>query len=126
MKQWFAVHTQLYREQLAAANLSQQGFEVYFPCYQRQRRHARKIDYIQAPLFPRYIFATFDLMQDGWQAIDSTSGVSYLLRVQGRPAALPKQTISALKAQQDDSGLVTAAALNLFTKGELLWPQRRF
>ncbi len=118
MKQWFAVHTQLYREPLAVANLAQQGFETYFPCYQRQRRHARKVEVIQAPLFPRYLFVSFDLETNGWQSIDSTQGVSYLLRSQGRPAALPAQTIQALKKQQDSTGYVTTAALALFAKGE--------
>jgi len=79
MQQWYAVHTQASAEQKADFHLRNQGFEVYLPSYRKQRRHARRVDWIKAPLFPRYLFVRMDIETTPWRRIHSTIGVSYLL-----------------------------------------------
>jgi transcriptional antiterminator RfaH len=53
MQRWYVVHTQSYQEARAELNLRRQGFEVWLPLSRRRRRHARRIDTVLAPLFPR-------------------------------------------------------------------------
>ena len=79
---WFVAHTQPNAEAKAAAHLMRQGFGVYVPRYLKRRRHARKIDIVAAPLFPRYLFVAVDLNAQRWRSIWSavSSGSSWSRR----------------------------------------------
>ncbi len=118
MKQWFVAHTQPSKEALAELELSQQGFEVYLPRYQKVRRHARKIDTVLAPLFPRYLFLAFDLTFDQWRSVNGTRGISYLLMNTDLPISVPDLIIKKLKANEDREGNLPLSSLVLFAKGD--------
>ena len=55
---WYVVQTHVHAESKAAAHLLRQGYETYLPRYLKRRRHARKIDLVSKPLFPRYLKAS--------------------------------------------------------------------
>ncbi len=67
-------------------NLIRQGFEIYLPRYLKRRRHARKVDVVAAPLFPRYVFINIDMATQRWRPIQSTFGVSHLVMNGDEPA----------------------------------------
>jgi transcriptional antiterminator RfaH len=117
MKQWFVVHTQPSKEAVANHHLLDQGFETYLPRFKKTRRHARKVDEVLSPLFPRYLFVSLDLEQDPWRCVTGTRGVSYLLLTNDRPAAVPSQIIQNLKSQENPEGLVPLTSLSFFLKG---------
>ena len=71
---WYAVQTHPHSEAKAASHLERQGYTIYLPRYLKRRRHARKVEMIAAPLFPRYLFVAVDLETQRWRAIHSTSG----------------------------------------------------
>ena len=58
---WYVVQTQVNSEARAEQNLLRQGYEVYLPRYLKRRRHARKVDLMAKPLFPRYMLSTEDM-----------------------------------------------------------------
>ena len=119
MISWFVVHTQPSRESVAVAHLQEQGFEVYLPRFKKIRRHARKVDEVLYPLFPRYLFVGMDPETARWRSINGTRGVSYLLTNESdRPAQIPSSVIEALKAQENAEGLVDAGSLASFMKGD--------
>ena len=66
---WYVVQTQVHAENRAAANLLRQGYEVYLPRYLKRRRHARRVETVPMPLFPRYLFVAFDVMTARWRSI---------------------------------------------------------
>lgn len=117
MNQWFVVHTQPQKEVLAARELVNQGFAIYYPKFSKIRRHARRADKIISPLFSRYIFVNFDSSKTPWRCINGTRGVSYLLTNDNKPISIPFQIIQNLKDQETDAGLVSIDALSVFTKG---------
>src|ERR1700758_4136284 len=78
-RRWYVAQSHVHAESKAAKHLSRQGFEVYLPRYRKQRRHARRIDVVAAPLFPRYLFVSIDLGVQRWQSIHSTIGVIRLV-----------------------------------------------
>ena len=78
-RRWYVVHTQPNGEGRADLNLRRQGFATYLPRYARRRRHARRQEVVQRPLFPRYLFVTLDLARDRWRAVHSTFGVNRLV-----------------------------------------------
>jgi len=53
---WYTAYTQPGKERWARSNLWERGFEVYLPEYLKVRRHARRVDEVARPLFPRYLF----------------------------------------------------------------------
>ena len=97
---WYVVHTHPHSEVRAAAHLERQGFAAYLPRYLRQRRHARKIDTVAAPLFPRYVFVAIDLTSQRWRAIESTIGVAHLVRNGDDPAPVTADVIAELRARE--------------------------
>ena len=115
---WYAVRTQINAEAKAARNLLRQGFEIYLPHYLKRRSHARKVEKIAAPLFPRYMFVRIDLATQRWRSVQSTYGVSHLVLNGSDPAPVAGEVIQALKAREDASGYVTLEQRPKFAIGE--------
>lgn len=106
MEAWYAVHTQARMEKWARSNLWEQGFEVYLPVYRKQRRHARKVDWISAPLFPRYLFVRADLQRSGRRLITSAHGVDHLVSFGNDTPKIDDRVIAEIQAREDENGNV--------------------
>ncbi|HZT24509.1 MAG TPA: transcriptional activator RfaH [Pseudolabrys sp.] len=105
-QRWYVVQSHPNAEHKAAAHLERQGFSTYLPRYLKRRRHARRIDIVPAPLFPRYLFVGIDLGAQRWRSIVSTVGVSRLVCNGDLPAPIADQVIHELQAREDASGFV--------------------
>lgn len=101
---WYVVQTKPQSEAKAALNLERQGYEIYMPRYLKKRRHARKVDTVRAPLFPRYLFVAIDTAIQQWRNIYSTVGVSNLVCIGDAPACVAAGVIEQLKKREDDAG----------------------
>ena len=106
MKRWYVVQTHARREDQAVHHLKRQGFKVYLPRYLKKRRHARKIDWHPFPLFPRYLFVSFDLNINQWRSIHSTVGVSRLIMFGDKPIPVPAGVVEGIQAREDEKGMV--------------------
>ncbi len=100
MNAWYVVHSQPMAERRAAANLMRQGYETYLPLYLRRRSHARRVELVERPLFPRYLFVRFNRLADRWRPILGTFGVSSLVRIGDEPAPIMDGVVDALRANQ--------------------------
>jgi transcriptional antiterminator RfaH len=120
MSNWFVVYTQPLKESIAEHHLRDQNFDVYVPRFKKIRRHARKVDEVLAPLFPRYIFVAEN--ESGiWRNVNGTRGVVYVLTgSDNHPCFLSGQLIQQLKSQENSDGLVPINSLAAFVKGERL------
>ena len=105
MQQWHAVYTHAKGEQKALFHLIRQGFEAYLPRYAKQRRHARRIDMVSAPLFPRYLFVRVDLDSQPWRPILSTFGVHTIVSGADGPVAISDDIVAGLVARAGDDGV---------------------
>ena len=76
---WYVAHTQPGSEAKASWHLRNQDFAVYLPRSLKRRRHARRLDWVAAPLFPRYLFIGMELATARWRAIRSTIGIAGLV-----------------------------------------------
>src|SRR4051794_4547583 len=103
---WYVVQTRPHGEIKSSQHLIRQGFDVYLPRFLKRRRHARKIDQVAAPVFPRYLFVSVDLATQRWLSIDSTIGVTRLVRNGNEPAPVPRSIVDELRARQDAKGWV--------------------
>ena len=104
MKAWYVVHCHVRAEAKASAHLRRQGFGAYYPQFLRRRFHARKVDWVPTPLFPRYIFVQVDIETARWRAIHSTAGVANLVRSGDRPQAVPSEIVAEVQACENETG----------------------
>jgi transcriptional antiterminator RfaH len=115
---WFVAHTHPHAEGKATAHLNRQGFEIYFPRYLKRRRHARRVETVAAPLFPRYLFVAIDLGVQRWRSIYSTVGVSRLVCNGDDPAPVPEGIVEALKKREDADGFIKLDSRPPFRAGD--------
>lgn len=118
MNRWFVVNTQANVEEKARFHLERQGFHVYLPRYLKRRSHARCINWVPAPMFPRYLFVCLDPETDPWRPIRSTVGVSGLICHGERPAPVPVGIVEDIQARHTDDGLVSLSLGHRFSPGE--------
>ena len=105
-ERWYVARTLPQRELHAAQQLENQGFRAFVPRYWKNRRHARKVETISAPLFPRYIFVVLDRTRDRWRSVNGTLGVDRLLMYGGEPQPVPHGVVESLVAAADGEGNV--------------------
>lgn len=115
---WFVVQTQAHSEIRASQHLEQQGFKTYLPRYLKRRRHARKVDTVEVPLFPRYLFVAIDMQSQRWRSVHSTVGVSRLVTNGNEPAAIVESVIDALRRREDASGFIQLDPAPSFSAGD--------
>ena len=117
-QEWIVAHCHANAESKVEMHLRRQGFEVYLPKYKKVRRHARRVDTVTRPLFPRYLFIGFDPDCTLWRAIRSTVGVSYLVSAGERPVIAPGWIIEQLRECEDEDGLFAGGQEDCFKKGK--------
>lgn len=111
---WYAVYTRPHAEATALENLLRQGYCAYLPRYRTRLRHARRLQTVLRPLFPRYLFAGIDRAAMPWRPILSTIGVSGVVRAGDEPNPVATQIVTALQEQE------MAGAFDRLGRGESL------
>ena len=101
---WYAAKFHANGEALALRNLARQGYETFCPRISRHVTHARRTLRRQVPLFPGYLFVSIDLTTTRWRPVDSTPGISSLVKFGGRPAPLPEGLVESLIASVSPDG----------------------
>tara|TARA_B100000686_G_scaffold331260_1_gene394562 strand:+ start:17504 stop:18007 length:504 start_codon:yes stop_codon:yes gene_type:complete len=115
---WYVVHTNPNKEEIAERHLIRQNYVTYFPRYKKIINHARKISTVVKPLFPRYLFIKIDLYKQRWTSINSTYGVNSLVTMQDKPVRVSKEIINKIKSQEDPDGITEIPFLQNFIKGD--------
>jgi len=120
MTDWIVAHCHANAEVKAETHLKRQGFEVYLPKYKTTRRHARRVETVIRPLFPRYLFIEFDAASTHWRPIRSTVGVSHIITAGECPLVAPSWVIDELRGREDDAGLFLEVAEDTLKKGDAI------
>lgn len=96
---WHIIHTKVREEFRALENLHAQGFEVFLPTCQVQKKLQGKIKLVTEPLFSRYLFIRLSDVNGNWFPIRSTRGVASLLRfgISTNPVIVPDLIIECLR-----------------------------
>ena len=104
MNQWYLLQLKPNSHRIAERNLNRQGFKTFVPMQEVTRRKASHFVNDLKPLFPGYMFVSFDTEIDAWRKINSTMGVSRLVSFGSEPKALPTQLVSGLMMRCDENG----------------------
>jgi transcription elongation factor/antiterminator RfaH len=105
-ERWYAVHTLPFAEARAEGQLRNQGFRTFQPKRHKTVRHARRLNTVEAPYFPRYLFIVLDLGRDQWRKVNGTFGVSRLVMRGDQPHPVPPGVVEALIATADARGIL--------------------
>jgi len=117
-QRWYVVQTNPHAEIKAGSHLLRQGFSIYLPRYLKRRRHARRIETVAAPLFPRYLFVAVDLAAQRWRSIHSTIGVARLVCNGDEPTPIPDAVVDELRSREDAAGFVRLDQRLRFNPGD--------
>ena len=91
---------------MARAHLQRQGFDAFLALCRKTVRHARKLQTVTAPFFPRYIFVRMDISRQRWRSVNGTHGVSALVMQGDRPCPVPPGVVENLAALAAADGLL--------------------
>jgi transcriptional antiterminator RfaH len=111
---WYVARTKPGKEQRAATGLAQLQVDVYLPILRKDKPRAGRRGW--EPLFPGYLFASFDPTSNRWRAARSAPNVAYFLGQEGHPSPLPDDFIPALKAHTERTN--GGRGLSCFSAGQ--------
>src|SRR5580700_10845611 len=115
---WHVVQVHPHAESKAQMHLVRQGFGTYLPRYLKRRRHARRTEIVAAPLYPSYLFVTFNPLIHRWRSIQSTVGVARLVCNGESPAAIDDAIINGLKSRENAQGFIQLERRPQFAAGD--------
>lgn len=118
MRRWYVVRTHPRAELKALTHLVRQGYDTYLPRYLKKRRHARRVETVAAPLFPRYLFVAIDMATQRWRTISSTFGVAQLVCNGDEPVPVVNDVVDALRAREDENGFIRLPSRPQFVVGD--------
>ncbi len=103
-KEWFILHFKQNAHHQAVKNLNRQGFETFLPLHDTTSVKASRFVSTIKPLFPGYMFITFDKENSKWHKINNTYGVSRLITFNSILKPIPTSFIDSLMKRYDLSG----------------------
>ena len=105
MGDWYLLQFKPNSHRIAERNLIRQGFETFLPIQEITQRRGQHFIARLRPLFPGYMFVSVVRHANSpWRKINSTLGVSKLIRFGDDIRPLPKALIDGLKARCDAGG----------------------
>jgi transcriptional antiterminator RfaH len=96
---WFLIHTKQAKERWVCDQLSKTLPEVFLPMLRTRLRFWGKLIWSVVPLFPRYVFARFDL-ETYYFAVRYTPGVQRLVSAGTDPLVVPKPIVDEIRARE--------------------------
>jgi len=114
---WYVAYTQPKREQLAAFNLAQQGFQAYLPQYKTFKKSPAGSLSVFEPMFPRYLFFRPGNAGQSISGARSTRGVSFILSFGFNPAVLKPEQVQAIQACESARNQADLGEISPFQPG---------
>lgn len=95
---WYAVNTKPRQEGLAEQNLQRLGVETLYPLLRQNKVIRRRRQSVLSPLFPRYLFARFNL-EAHYRAVRYTRGVQEVVAFGAEPARVDEAVIESIQSR---------------------------
>jgi len=103
--QWYVVRTKPRQERMADFHLRQLSVETFLPLLKLETEGRRQEKNGVMPLFPRYLFARFELTEN-YRAVSFSRGVSNIVEFGLKPAEVSEGLIDSIKSRMVD-GYIT-------------------
>ena len=120
-KEWFVIQLKPNSHHQAKKNLTRQGFDTFLPLHEITVRKASRFVKSTKPLFPGYMFVSFNKAENKWQKIKNTYGVSRLITFNSSLKSIPSTFVDNLMKRYDSSGkLIPTVKMKKGDKVEIL------
>ena len=120
-KEWFVIQFKPNSHHLAIKNLTRQGFNTFLPLHETTLRKASRFIKSTKPLFPGYMFVSFNRAENKWHKIKNTYGVSRLITFNSSLKSIPSTFVDNLMLRYDTSGkLIPIVKMKKGDKVEIL------
>ena len=96
---WYVLRTKLRQESRARDHLENQSIRCVLPLLRVEKIRRRTRQWVDEPLFARYIFIELGGADAKWNVLRSTRGVSQVVQFGGVPAKVPSRWMSAFLAR---------------------------
>lgn len=104
---WYVIHTHLKQEDRAGSNLKVLGIPIFSPKIREQRynQFVHMPTYVAKPLFPRYIFAQFNV-NHLYNKVRFTRGVCSVVSFGEGPTPIDEEIITLIQSKIKEDGFV--------------------
>ena len=103
---WYLVQCKPNAAQIAVRNLENQNFCTFLPIQEITKRKGKIFQRQIHPLFPGYLFVQLHPDQGPWRQVNSTRGVSRLVRLGAEPSVVANEIVQALMARCDEQSVL--------------------
>jgi transcriptional antiterminator RfaH len=103
-KEWYVVQFKSNAYRQAIKNLNRQKFETFLPLQDITQRSMSSFKNKSRPLFPSYMFVSFDQSNSNWNKINNTYGVSRIISFNKNLKAVPISLMNELIQRCDSAG----------------------
>ena len=107
---WFLAQLKPNSVRIATANLTRQGFRTFLPMEKITRQFDGRFTAALRPLFPGYIFVSFDASLGLWRKVNSTQGITRLISFGKEPAPVPLDLVNELMMRGATAWIQTSSA----------------
>lgn len=94
---WYIVHTCSRHEVVVENALARKGLEVFLPKLMVRSRRRDRLQLLEAPLFPGYLFVHTDLDDWAYSSIIRNRGVVRILGIKTEYTPVPEETVVSLR-----------------------------
>ena len=115
--QWYVIRTKARQERMAEFHLRQLQVETFLPLLKHQTTVRRQEQTRVEPLFPRYLFARFELI-DRYRAVNFSRGVVNIVEFGLKPAEVSEALIDGIKSRMVEGCVIPAS--EPFEQGQIV------
>lgn len=119
---WYLAYTKPKQERVAQVNLQRQAFETYLPLFKTLSKDSAQTVVLAAevfePMFARYIFFKPSSPRQSIATARSTRGLSSIVSFGFEMATISPETISAIRACEQERNTTDIGAINPFQAGD--------
>lgn len=105
---WYVIQCKGGESFRAAEHLANQGYEVFHPVLEVEKKRRGQLEWVREPLFPHYLFIRLDRVVSNWRPIRSTRGVLKLVGFGSTPLAVSDLLVETLREHGCDREDATA------------------
>jgi transcriptional antiterminator NusG len=94
---WYVIHTRSRHEVKVDIGLKRKGVEIFLPRVKVRSRRRDRVQMLEVPLFPGYLFVHTDLSDLDYYHILRQDGVVRILGIRGQYIPVPDYTVDSIR-----------------------------
>jgi len=94
---WYVIHVSSHHEPKVEMGLFRKGIEVFLPKVTVRSRRRDRVQMLEVPLFPGYLFVRTELGDLDYYHILRQDGVVRILGIRGRYTPVPEDTVASIR-----------------------------